>query len=284
MKDKTIAVIGLGLIGGSVARKLKKEGYTVLGVDINEQTCRQAEETGAVSKSYAGPKEAIAQADITILSVYPQAALEFVKTYSSDFKNDSILTDVVGIKTPLMELCESVEGGFTYIGAHPMAGKEVCGFEHSTENLFQGANFIITPSKKANDKQIKCISDLAKSLGCGHIVYTTPQKHDEIIAYTSQLPHIIAVAMCDTPLLLKHKNFTGGSFEDVTRVAKINEHLWSQLFLQNKDNILDIIDGFEASIHKIREALCNNDEAELKQIFTKVRKDKELIENESHQG
>ena len=179
MRNKVIAVIGLGLIGGSIARRLKKEGCMVLGVDIDPQSRKQAEDMGAISKGFVDPKEAISQADITILSIYPQAALDFVNTYAKHFKKGSILTDVVGVKTPLMDLCESIKGDFTYIGGHPMAGKEVCGFAYSTEDLFQGANYIITPSKDANDAQVECIAALARLLGCGKVVYTTPQKHEK---------------------------------------------------------------------------------------------------------
>lgn len=284
MKEKIIVVIGLGLIGGSIARKLNKEGFTVFGVDKNEDTLKQAEESGAIKKGYSNPADAVSLADIIIICIYPQAALDFVKNNYKNFKKGAILTDVVGVKTPLMELCESIDGDFIYIGGHPMAGKEVCGFEHSADDLFKGANYILTPSEKAKASDIEYIANIAKALGCGQIVYATPQKHDEIIAYTSQLPHIIAVSMCDTPLLLKHKNFTGGSFEDVTRVAKINEQLWSELFFQNKKNILGIIEEFEAGINKIKSALVNNNEDELKNIFVKVRKDKELIESENNQS
>lgn len=281
MKDKIIAIVGLGLIGGSAARKLKKEGLTVFGIDKDALVCKQALSSGAIDKGFTDPVEPISEADITILCIYPLSAIKFIKKYAKCLKKGAILTDMIGIKTPFMQLCSEIEGDFTYIGGHPMAGREVSGFLNSSEDLFIGANYIITPSEKADIKQIKCIENLAKLLGCGQIVLTTPEQHDEIIAYTSQLPHIIAVSMCDTPLLLKHKNFTGGSFEDVTRVAKINEVLWSELFLQNKDNLLKIIDNFENSIHRIRTAISNNDEAELKKIFIKVRKDKELIEGEN---
>jgi len=165
-----------------------------------------------------------------------------------------------------------------------MAGKEVSGYDNASEYLFQGANYIIIPSDKATENQIELIEDMARLLGAGTITRTTAQQHDEIIAYTSQLPHVIAVAMCDTPLLIKHTHFTGGSFEDVTRVAKVNAELWTQLFMENREKLLEITEGFEKSIARMKDALKTENKDALKEIFIKVKKDKELVEYENHKS
>ncbi|MDD4688469.1 MAG: prephenate dehydrogenase [Eubacteriales bacterium] len=283
MRNLTVAIMGLGLIGGSVAKRLSYEGISVIGYDIDEQTAKNALESGAIGEILP-PQEAVAKADVTILSMYPQGAIDFINNYKDYFKKGSILTDVVGIKTPIATLCDSIEANFVYVGGHPMAGKEVCGFDNASEYLFNGANYIVIPSSKASESQILIIEDMVRILGAGTITRTTPQQHDEIIAYTSQLPHVIAVSMCDTPLLIRHNHFTGGSFEDVTRVAKVNAELWAQLFMDNKDKLLAVTEDFEKSISKIKEALKNSDTQTLKEIFTKVKKDKELVESENNKG
>lgn len=283
MRNLTVAVIGLGLIGGSMAKKLSFEGVRVIGCDTNKQTEKNALQCGAVGEILPA-RDAVAKADITVLSMYPEAALDFIKENKDYFKKGAVLTDVLGVKTPIAKLCSSLDCNFAYVGGHPMAGKEVCGFDNSSEYLFNGANYIIIPSEKANENQIQLIENMASLLGAAVITRTTPEKHDEIIAYTSQLPHIIAVAMCDTPLLIKHTHFTGGSFEDVTRVAKVNAELWTQLFMQNKEKLLDIIDDFEKSIGRIKAALEDDDTQTLRCIFTKVKKDKELVEYENHKS
>ncbi len=283
MRNLTVAVMGLGLIGGSIAKKLSFEGVKVIGYDINPAAEKNALETGAVCELLP-PKEAVAKADITLLAMYPDAALDFIKTNKDYFKKGAVLTDVLGIKTPIAKLCDDINGNFVYVGGHPMAGKEVSGFDNASEYLFQGANYIIIPSAMASEHQIALIEDMARLLGAGAITRTTAQEHDEIIAYTSQLPHVIAVAMCDTPLLIKHTHFTGGSFEDVTRVAKVNEELWTQLFMENKEKLLEITDSFEKSIARMKDALKTENKDALKDIFTKVKKDKELVERENHKS
>ena len=238
---------------------------------------------GAVAE-IATTAEAVKKADITLLSMYPEAALDFIKEHKDNFKKGAVLTDVLGIKTPIAQLCDSIDAGFVYVGGHPMAGKEVSGFDNASEYLFNGANYIIVPSQKASENQIELIEDMARLLGAGTITRTTASEHDEIIAYTSQLPHVIAVSMCDTPLLIKHTHFTGGSFEDVTRVAKDNAELWTQLFINNKNQLLKITEDFEKSIGRIKSALESDDCDALKEIFTKVKRDKEFVEHENHKS
>jgi len=279
MNRLTVTVIGLGLIGGSVARALKSSVKAIYGVDRDSSVLNFAKEQNIIDDGYTDAKVPLSRSDIVILCLYPNASLNFVGDNINNFKDNCILTDVVGVKSPLMKLYNETNPNFIYIGGHPMAGREVSGFINSTDTMFNGANFIITPPNDATEEQIKIVESLAIAIGCATITRTTPENHDKIIAYTSQLPHVIATAMCDTPLLIKHKNFTGGSFEDVTRVAKINELLWTELFLNNSEYLIEEIDRFTNSLNNIKTAIKCGDNQALMEIMRRVRLDKELIDN-----
>lgn len=279
MNSLTVTVVGLGLIGGSVARALKSSVKAIYGVDCDNSVLNFAREQNIIDDGYTNAKVPLGKSDIVILCLYPNASLNFVKDNINNFKDNSILTDVVGVKSPLMKLYNETKPNFIYIGGHPMAGREVSGFINSTDTMFNGANFIITPPNDATEEQIKVVESLAMTIGCATITRTTTENHDKIIAYTSQLPHVIATAMCDTPLLVKHKNFTGGSFEDVTRVAKINELLWTELFLNNSEYLIEEIDRFTNSLNDIKTAIKCGDNSKLMEIMRRVRLDKELIDN-----
>ena len=276
MKDLTISVIGLGLIGGSIAKALRPHVKKIIGVDVKQSVIGSALNLGIIDKGLLNPRPAISESDVTFICLYPSLALEFVTQNTDFFKEDSILTDVVGIKTPMANLCDTLDSKFTYIGGHPMAGKETWGFENSDTNMFRDRNYIITPSSKSTPSQVELIENLTRAMGFTTITQTTPEEHDKIIAYTSQFPHIIAVSMCDTPMLTKFHHFTGGSFEDVTRVANINENLWSELFLQNKEHLLEQIETFQKSISKITDMLHTDDEEGLKTLLRTIRENKAL--------
>ncbi|MDD3766956.1 MAG: prephenate dehydrogenase [Eubacteriales bacterium] len=277
MKNMTVTIVGLGLIGGSIARSLCGKVGKLFAIDKDESVLDFAKKQGLIDKTDQNP---LPISDMVILCIYPCAAEQFVKENLHSFKKGAILTDAIGVKTPLMQLYNKLEPDFAYIGGHPMAGREVGGFINSLDNLFEGASFIITACKGATRAQVDKVRQLAMAIGCGRVIETTVENHDRIIAYTSQLPHVIATAMCDTPLLVKHKNYTGGSFEDVTRVAKINEFLWSELFLANKEFLIEEIDRFQHSLERLKSAIANDDKDKLQSILAKVRKDKEMVDNE----
>lgn len=276
MKDLTITIVGLGLIGGSIARCLKPHVKRLYAVDTDENVISFTRAQGITDES---PDNAVSLSDVVILCVYPNAALDFIKENSGRLKKGAVVTDVLGVKAPIMKLYNELKPPFSYIGGHPMAGREVSGFINSDDDLFAGASFIITPPDDAAEEQILTVEKIARTIGCTSVIRTTVENHDKIIAYTSQLPHVIATAMCDTPLLVKHKNFTGGSFEDVTRVAKINENLWTELFLANKDNLVEELERFADSLENIKNAVKAGDAEGLRQIMRRVRLDKEMIDN-----
>lgn len=243
---QTINVIGLGLIGASVAKKLKSKGYSVLGFDINPEVMREALAEnvidGVASSPYSG---------VVVICIYPHQAIEFLN--NNDLK-DAIITDVLGIKLPLTN--EAKKLGLNYIGMHPMAGKETWGYGNSTEDLFVGRNFILTNENKV-------VEDLAKDLGAGRIRYMDAETHDKLIAFTSQLPHVIAAA---TVLCEDYKDSdgaTGGSIEDITRVGHINEKLWSQLFEENEEYLVPCIDEFIRNLENIKQAVINKSSQEV---------------------
>lgn len=268
-----VCVVGLGLIGGSIAKALKGKVARLTAIDTDPAVLQKA---SSLLDEGSGSPELIGDADLVILSIYPDAALDFVKENAHLMRSGALLTDAVGVKSPLMALCQELD--LPYIGTHPMAGKEVGGFDNADGELFSGANFIIVPPGTASLEHMMLIEQLAKALGCGTVTHTNAETHDRIISYTSQLPHIIATAMCDTPLLLQHRNFTGGSFEDVTRVAKINENLWSQLFLQNADYLSEEIEHFLTSLQTIKDAIDKGDSEALTHILRRVRIAKEEVD------
>ena len=236
-----IAIVGLGIIGGSYCKALKAHTtHTVIGINRTQSVAQKALQVGAID--IIGTPETLHEADIIVLCMYPQACVDFLRENGRYIRSDAVVTDAAGIKTALCpQLKElSEEFGFTYVGSHPMAGKEKNGFEASDENLFMGASFLITPCG-APKAAVNKLAALALEIGFGTIKVTTPEEHDRMIAYTSQLPHVLACAYVLSPCCPKHKGFSAGSYRDVSRVAAINENLWTDLFLDNKEPLCEEI-------------------------------------------
>ncbi len=272
-----IGVIGLGLIGGSLAKAIKKNTtHTVLGKDINEETMKKATLTGAID----GELTDISLADILIVSLYPSATVKFIEENADKIKKGAIVTDVSGVKKSvcdkLFPLAE--EKGFSFIGGHPMAGVEFSGFDYSKDALFKNASMILVPSKKESIGNCELLSELFKSLGFTRIQFTTPEEHDKMIALTSQLAHVISSAYVKSPSALNHKGFSAGSFRDMTRVARLNESLWSELFFANKENLLTEIDGLIEHLIEYKTALSEDDEEMMIELLKEGTKRKLLSE------
>jgi len=272
-----IGVIGLGLIGGSLAKAIKKNTtHTVLGKDINEETMKKATLTGAID----GELTDISLADILIVSLYPSATVKFIEENADKIKKGAIVTDVSGVKKSvcdkLFPLAE--EKGFSFIGGHPMAGVEFSGFDYSKDALFKNASMILVPSKKESIGNCELLSELFKLLGFTRIQFTTPEEHDKMIALTSQLAHVISSAYVKSPSALNHKGFSAGSFRDMTRVARLNENLWSELFFANKENLLTEIDGLIEHLIEYKTALSEDDEEMMIELLKEGTKRKLLSE------
>ena len=258
--SKTIAVIGLGLIGGSMALALKGfEDFEIVGVDVSEPTLRFAAEHSVGDRVTAEAGEVIPQADVTILCLHPRGITRFLEEYKHQFKPGSLVTDVCGIKTAIMEAAEVLPPEVDFIGCHPMAGTEFSGIEHAFGEMFQKSHLILTPREESTQEHIALMERLAGYIGCKDVVRTTPEEHDAILAYTSQMMHIIAVSVCDDPMLFTCKGFEGSSFRGCTRVAALDVGLWTQLFSMNSPALLTALDRLEENLHAYREAIASGD-------------------------
>ncbi len=275
-----IAVVGLGLIGGSFCKALKKNTFhRILGIDTNKETIEKALACGAIDEEITTDR--LSEANLTIICLYPEAIVNFVKENAANFKKGSIVIDSCGVKEYVVNECTPVlnDYGVIFVGTHPMAGREFSGFDYSTENLFEGASFIITPTDETPQIAVDLLQTLAGSISFGKAVVSTPQKHDEVIAYTSQLAHIVSNAYVKSPAMLNYDGFSAGSFQDLTRVAKLNEYMWSELFMCNKEALLKEINCVINSITEYRDAIENNDLDKLIAILRdgRVLKEKSLL-------
>lgn len=267
-----IAVIGLGLIGGSMCKCLKKHTFHhIMGLDMDKDTVKKALEQKAIDEEIT--TERLSEANLTIICLYPEAICEFVQKNADKFKNGSIVIDTCGVKEMIVDKCTPVleKNDVLFVGTHPMAGREFSGFDYSTDNLFDNASFIITPSEKTPQIAIDLLSTLAGSIGFGKVVVSTPEKHDQVIAYTSQLAHIVSNAYVKSPSVLEFNGFSAGSFMDLTRVAKLNEDMWTSLFMCNKEALLNELNQIIKSISEYRDAITSDDYNQLHELLKNGR-------------
>jgi prephenate dehydrogenase len=276
MKRK-IVIVGLGLIGGSLARAFQKyAGCPVAGIDRDPAVVQAALRCGAIGK--AGTEKDIQEADILYLCLYPQADVQFVREHLSSIRPGCVVTDTCGIKS---WICPRLSGlaakrGFAFVGGHPMAGKEKSGFSASDADLFRGASYILVPCG-APRETVNLLRNISAELGFGSAVETTPEEHDRIIAFTSQLPHVLACAYVKSPQCLKHRGFSAGSYRDVSRVANINETMWTELFLENREALVGELDTLTKHIREIRDAVDTRDADTLRRLLREGRLIKEKL-------
>ena len=275
-----IVIVGLGVIGGGYAMALKEAGYSeVYGVDKNIETLKKAKALGIIKEGYEDGKDIIQSADLIVLAIYPNLVKDFIIKNKEYFKDGTIITDVTGIKQLFInEIIEILPEKIDFVFAHPMAGREKKGIDYATNQVFKGANFLITVIDRNKDKNINLIEDLAYKMGFKHVKRICPKYHDEMIAFTSQLPHALAVALINSDIEGRNTGeFIGDSYRDLTRIANINESLWSQLFLGNKENLLKTIYNFEAELDKIKACLEKDDKEGLQELFIKSSKRREKL-------
>ena len=279
-KDLSFAIVGLGLIGGSYAKALRLLGAKqIIGVERNEATLAQAETMGIIDLGMTEADARLAQADIVICAIYPEAIANFIKSNVANFKPNVLITDVAGIKNNMItEVQETLEPGMEFISGHPMAGRQSSGLGMADAAIFHNANYIIVPEKGNSEAAIQWLEAFAKALGCKNTVRVTPAEHDRTIAFTSNLPHVTAVALMDSASYNeKTKYFVAGSFRDGTRVADINPELWCALFLANKDKVADEIDRYMEQLELWRKALRAGDGETMKALMrTSSARRKEL--------
>ena len=267
-----ILIVGLGVIGGGYAMALKEAGYSeVYGIDTNEETLKKAKEMKIIKEGFTREDEIISEMDLIVLAIYPNLVKDFIVKNKNKFKENALITDVTGIKQLFInDIVEILPQNIDFVFAHPMAGRENKGIDYATNKVFQGANFLIVETKKNKEENIRQIENLAKEMGFKHIKRTTPAFRDEMIAFTSQLPHVLAVALTNSDIENRNTGeFIGDSYRDLTRIANMNEKLWSLLFLGNKKNLLEAMNNFEAEFDKIKKCIEENDEKNLQKLFIK---------------
>lgn len=272
---RNIVIVGLGLIGGSLARAFRKyTDFAVAGIDRDPGVLQAALDCGAIEK--AGGEEDISRADILFLCLYPQACLDFVREHLSSIRPGCLVTDTCGVKSYLCPRLarEAAEHGFLFVGGHPMAGTEKHGFEVSNADLFLGASYLLVPCG-APAGTVDLLKSTVSPLGIARTVETTPEDHDRMIAFTSQLPHVLACAYVMSPQCPEHDGFSAGSYRDVSRVANINETMWAELFLENRVPLVKELDTLLLNIGGIRDAIDAQDRPALQALLRKGRLIKE---------
>lgn len=270
-----ILVVGLGLIGGSLCKALKKYTYhTVAGCDINHDIENAALRDVALDEVFDGNYEGY---DLIVISLFPEGTERFFAENASKINKNTVITDVCGIKGDFSQRMKNIAeaNGLRYLGIHPMAGKEFGGYYNSTADLFVKANFIVAPFEDSAQSDVDILSGLAKEIGAGKIVVTSPENHDKMIAYTSQLAHIVSSAYVKSPELGLECGFSGGSFQDMTRIATMNEKMWTDLFMQNRQNLQYELDTLIENLQKYSEALKNGDADRMKALIAEGRELKE---------
>lgn len=263
-----IGVVGLGLIGGSIAKSAKKNtSYKVYGYDINEDVVKKA----IAEKSIDGDlnKEKLADCDYVFIPLYPEAVIEYIEANASVFKKGSVVIDCAGVKRAVCDKCFKIaeENGFSFVGGHPMAGTQFSGFENSKETMFHNAPFVLTPKENEDILILANAREVIMKLGFGRVSVMTPKRHDKLIAFTSQLAHVVSNAFVKSPSALERKGISAGSYKDLTRVAYLNEDMWTELFLDNKDNLIFEIDNIIAELQKYSDAMKADDAQTLKSLL-----------------
>jgi len=273
-----IAIVGLGLIGGSLAKAVKQfTSHLVIGMDIDPQVLAGALAAGAID--LVGSPDDLRHADLVLMALYPALSIDFIRQNADFFKPGALVVDCGGVKR---QICAEIPPlaavkGFTFAGGHPMAGREQGGFAHADPLLFQGASFIIVPCSAPADK-LNAFTELILSLGFERTVFTTPEEHDDIIAYTSQLPHVLSVAYMFSPSCRAHRGFSAGSFKDVSRVALINERLWSELFIANHDPLIREIDILIDNLSQIKASIAAGNAGQLSTLLAQGRQIKQEVD------
>lgn len=267
--DKKILIVGLGLIGGSYADALTAAGYEVGALEPRRSSLDYALEKGIIHHGRTEVAEDyVSSFDLVVFALYPHVFEAWIGDYGHCLRSGSIVTDVTGVKGGLVERIQEMLGDrLEFVPAHPMAGREVYGVENSDRNIFRGANFIITPTVRNTVRGIGLVKELAASLGFGNIAELNPEEHDEMIAFLSQLTHCIAVSLMDCRECSHFAAYTGDSFRDLTRIARINENMWTELFLANKSALLSQMDLFEAKFRELRDALAGSDAGTLREMM-----------------
>lgn len=276
-KDMKILIVGLGLIGGSYAEALSKKGYEVGAIDQKQEAIDFALHKGYIASGKTSvDKDYVGKFDIVVFAIYPHAFVEWIEKYQNCLKSGAIVTDVTGVKGGVVcDVQNALRKDVEFIAAHPMAGRECSGVENAKAEIFEGANYIVVPTEKNTQEAIELCKDLGRELGFKHISELSVKQHDETVGFLSHLTHCIAVSLMVCKESGHLADYTGDSFRDLTRIAKINDEMWSELFLLNKDEIVEQMNLFEQHFGKLKECIQNDDREgirEMMRLSTKRRK------------
>lgn len=275
-RDLNVVIVGLGLIGGCFAKAIRKNVTVknIWAIDVNDDVLLDAEKQNVIDRGFLlnshNIEGVLKDTDLVVICTYPHDTVKFVRDNMKSFKVGAILTDVAGIKVDLMRKIDSVlRDDIEFIGGHPMAGKEVKGFQNSNEKIFNGAQYIIVPSRNSKEENVNLLKSLLLKMKFQDIIELSPSEHDEMVAFTSQLPHAIACTLMNNKMINKSSLCVGGSFRDATRVAKINCDLWSELFLQNKKYIVQELKSFISDLEEFTVIIDTEDKKNLKEKLCK---------------
>ncbi len=274
-----LGIVGLGLIGGSLAKSARKNGYDkIYGYDIDRSVLEYAKLSGIVDAELE--RERLSECDVVMISLYPEAVVDYVREYGASFKKDALVIDCAGVKrnvcAPCFEIAE--QEGFHFVGGHPMAGTQLSGIKNSKDTMFHNATFVLVPKSFEDVNVIAKAREAVISMGFSRVSVMTPERHDELIAFTSQLAHVVSNAYIKSPSSLSRKGISAGSFKDLTRVAYLNENMWTELFMDNRDNLMNEIKGLVENLTKYYEALEQEDSKGLKALLKEGKEMKEASE------
>ncbi len=274
----TVGILGLGLIGGSLARAYALEGHTVYAQEADAQMLSFAMLAGAVHGRL--DEQHIPQCDLILLAIYPGGSASWMEENAHLVSKTALVLDCCGIKTEICDRCFPLarKYGFTFVGGHPMAGTQFSGFKYSRANLFRGAPMVLVPPVFDDMQLLERVKEALKPCGFGFFSVTTAQEHDKMIAFTSQMPHILSNAYIKSPTALHHKGFSAGSYKDLTRVAWLNAPMWAELFLENRENVLFELDTYIDSLREYRQAIADGDYARLESLLEEGKRRKEEVD------
>ena len=273
-----VGILGLGLIGGSLARAYALEGHTVYAIQRNERMLSFAMLAGAVHGRL--DETSISKCDLILLAIYPDGSASWLEKNAHLVSPDALVIDCCGIKKEICQRCFPLaqQYGFTFVGGHPMAGSQFSGFKYSRATLFKGQPMVLVPPVFDDMQLLDRVKTALKPCQFGFFSITTAEEHDKMIAFTSQMPHILSNAFIKSPTALKHKGFSAGSYKDLTRVAWLNAAMWAELFMENKENVLFELDFYINSLKAYQDALKNNDMDTLVSLLEAGKKRKEEVD------
>ena len=269
INDVKFLIVGLGLIGGSYAQALTDLGYEVGAITRSQSSIDYAIENGLISHGTTEvTEEYVSKFDVIIFALYPKVFVEWIDKYQSYFKSGALVSDVTGVKSPIVyKIQDMLRDDVEFVAAHPMAGKEVYGVQNADKSIFNQANYIVTPTEKNTKSAIETTKQIGRLLGFKTVCELSPEKHDEMIGFLSQLTHCIAVSLMDCKESEKLVDYTGDSFRDLTRIAKINDAMWSELFLLNKDELISQMDLFVSKFMELRDAIKEEDTDKMREMM-----------------